>query len=588
MIQYIAFALLLGIIAAVAAFDKESKKVWLKPVIAGGITFVIFGVINFWAMPTVNFWGFNGIWEEVAIAALFGLSFSAIHEDKYGDPALKNIFKMWQAIPVGTCILLFFVRCGSTAEMFHSGAYSELLKPQVVEDSTFANNVHPIPVEKMISVKQAYAEDLASKRIENMPSLGSRCEFGQADMINLNGSFKVKTAEGKSETLTFDNEKVWVMPLEHRGFWKWWDNKVTDGYCIVSAHDPSRIYFVTELEGKPLALRYLRSGCFGDEIERHVRMNGYAGYGLTEYSMELDDNGRPYWVITIYEPTIGFSGEDATGCLIVDMQTGEIKEYSIADAPAWVDRIQPDEFLLDQIDDWGQYQDGWFNAQFAQNGVREATPGMSLVYSEGRSYWYSGIQSAGADKSSSGFMLIDTRTKECKLYPVAGINEQAAKEVIEAQSEWVRQSKFAANDPVLYNVHGVPTYYMTLTGDGIKNAGYAFVSLKSELQFAAAATPQKALQQYLKVIQSGSQFKISDGDKLAEELVKMTVRGIVCENGTYYILFNEVKGKEFTGTTEAFPELKWTKENQKVNVSYTDTEAKVISLNSFDIIDFDI
>ena len=185
-------------------------------------------------------------------------------------------------------------------------------------------------------------------------------------------------------------------------------------------------------------------------------------------------------------------------------------------------------------------------------------------------------------------MLIDTRTKECKLYPVAGINEEAAKDVIEAQSEWVRQSKFFANDPVLYNVHGVPTYYMTLTGDGVKNAGYAFVSLKSELEFAAAATPQDALRAYLKALQNSNEFTISDGDKISEELIEMTVRDIIHEDGTYYVLFKEIKGKEFTGTTDAFPEIKWTKVGQKVKVSYTDTEADVISLNSYDITDFEI
>ena len=582
--SYFFFALLLGVIAAVTAFDTMMDKLWIKPLSAGGIVFIFFGLINYWAMPVLDFWGYDGVWVEMFLAALIGLLFSATGEcDEFSD-----VFRMWQAIPLGICILLCFVRCGSSMEMLHSEAYSELLQPQEVNDTTFANNVHPIPVDKMISVKQAYAEDLASKRIENMPSLGSRCGFGSADMINLNGTFDVKTAEGKNETLTFDNEKVWVMPLEHRDFFKWKKNRVTDGYCIVSAHDPGRIFFITEVNGQQLKLRYLRSGCFGDAIERYVRTNGYAGYGLTEYSMELDDQGNPFWVITIYEPTIGFGGKDAVGVLIVDIQSGDIKKYSIADAPEWVDRIQPDEFLLDQIDDWGQYQSGYWNAIFSQSGVREATPGMSLVYSEGRSYWYSGIQSVGADKSSSGFMLIDTRTKECKLYPVAGINEQAAKEVIEAQSEWVRMSKFSANDPVLYNVHGVPTYYMTLTGDGIKNAGYAFVSLKSELQFSAAATPQKALQAYLKSLQNDNQFKITDGDRIAEEVFKMTLRGVTYENGTYYLLFHEVKGKEFTGTTDAFPELKWAKENQKVNVSYTDTEAKVISLNSFDIIGFEI
>ena len=84
--------------------------------------------------------------------------------------------------------------------------------------------VHPIPVEKMISVKREYAKDLASKRIENIPSLGSRCKFGGGDMINLNGSFAVKTAEGNELTLNFENEKVWVLPLEHSGLLKWRKN----------------------------------------------------------------------------------------------------------------------------------------------------------------------------------------------------------------------------------------------------------------------------------------------------------------------------------------------------------------------------
>lgn len=574
--SYFIFALILGVIARIASFSKENKSL---PLIVGVCVFLAFGLLNYAFMPTLCFWGYDGVWFEIFLAAFIGFAVSfAINEE----------INIAGVIMVLLCIIGFGVRWCCSSELFHTEEYKKLLTVTEVEDSVFQNSIHPIPVEKMISVKQAYAEDLASKRIENMASLGSRCSFGSADMINLNGTFSFTTAEGQKVTETFDNEKVWVMPLEHRGFWKWYNNTVTDGYCIVSAHDPGRIFFITEIDGKPLKLRYLVSGCFGDYIERHIRTNGYDGCGLTEYSMELDDCGRPYWVITIYEPTIGFGGEDATGVLVVDMQTGEIQEYGITDAPEWVDRIQPDEFLIDQINDWGQYQDGYWNACFAQNGVRQATPGMSLVYSEGRSYWYTGIQSVGADKSSSGFMLIDTRTKECKLYPVAGINEEAAKDVIEAQSEWVRQSRFQANDPVLYNVHGVPTYYMTLTGDGIKNAGYAFVSLKSELDFAAAATPQEALRAYLKALQNSNEFTISDGDKIAEELIEVTVRDIIYENGTYYVLFKEIKGKEFTGTTDAFPEIKWTKVGQKVKVSYTDTEADVISLNSYDIKDFEI
>jgi hypothetical protein len=49
MVQYILFALFLGSISAVAAFDSECKKKWLKPVIAGTISFLVLGILNFWA-----------------------------------------------------------------------------------------------------------------------------------------------------------------------------------------------------------------------------------------------------------------------------------------------------------------------------------------------------------------------------------------------------------------------------------------------------------------------------------------------------------------------------------------------------------
>ncbi len=575
---YVLLAIALGVVAGWSAYVRE--QACASSLITGVIVFFIFGGVNYLFLPTLNLWGYDAIWIEFTIASIIGVFVSSSIDDEEGT--------FWRFIPLIICLCMLCVRIGSSAKMFHAEEYSKLLKPQKVEDSLFVNMVHPIPVEKMISVKREYAKDLASKRIENIPSLGSRCKFGGGDMINLDGSFAVKTAEGNELTLNFENEKVWVLPLEHSGLLKWRKNGVTDGYAIVSAHDPNRIFFITEVNGEALKLRYLESAGFGDNIERYVRTHGYASYGLTDFSMELDDSGKPYWVITMYEPTIGFGGEEAKGVLIVDMQTGLIEEYGIAETPSWVDLIQPKDLVYTQINDWGKFKLGFWNGLFEGTDVNEATPGMSLVYSEGKSYWYSGIQSSGADKSSSGFMLIDTRTKEATHYSVAGINEQAARDVIEAQSEWVRMSKFSANEAVLYNVHGVPTYYMTLTGDGIKNAGYAFVSLKNELYFAAESTPQKALQSYLKVLQNGNQFMINDGDKIAEEVVEFTVKDIVFENDTYYVLFNEVKGKEFIGTSDAFPEIKWTKIGQKVNVSYTNTEALVISLNSYDIVDFEI
>jgi hypothetical protein len=57
--------------------------------------------------------------------------------------------------------------------------------------------------------------------------------------------------------------------------------------------------------------------------------------------------------VTKYEKKIGFSGNDAVGIILVNAQTGEIKEHSIVTTPSWVDRIQPIDFIEEQLNDWG-------------------------------------------------------------------------------------------------------------------------------------------------------------------------------------------------------------------------------------------
>jgi hypothetical protein len=56
-------------------------------------------------------------------------------------------------------------------------------------------------------------------------------------------------------------------------------------------------------------------------------------------------------VVTKYEKRIGFSGNEAVGVVLVNAQTGAIKEHSIA-TTKWVDRIQPINFIENQLNDW--------------------------------------------------------------------------------------------------------------------------------------------------------------------------------------------------------------------------------------------
>src|SRR3712207_7443985 len=55
--------------------------------------------------------------------------------------------------------------------------------------------------------------------------------------------------------------------------------------------------------------------------------------GMTDFTLEIDDKGKPYWIVTLYENAVGYEGKNAIGIATVDTQSGEVKSYDIKDAP---------------------------------------------------------------------------------------------------------------------------------------------------------------------------------------------------------------------------------------------------------------
>ena len=100
---------------------------------------------------------------------------------------------------------------------------------------------------------------------------------------------------------------------------------------------------------------------------------------IDDYNFEISPDGRPYWIVSTYVKTIGFSGEDATGVVTLDAQTGQTKHYDIASTPQWIDRIQPDDFVLQQITYWGKYIKGWTNAKINDHDDTERDIADSVV-----------------------------------------------------------------------------------------------------------------------------------------------------------------------------------------------------------------
>lgn len=468
---------------------------------------------------------------------------------------------LWVALAL--VLYLTVVPFFTTAPIFRSGEYRELIG-SIKTGNKMSEHIAPLTIKKVRVVDEQLAYLLGEKILGSEPALGSRTELGH---------FAIQKVDG---------ELYWVAPLLHSGFFKWLNNSGgTDGYVMVSATNERDVKLVQEVNGKALTIKYQPEAFFGSYLKRHLYFNGYATAGLENFTFEIDDDGKPYWVVTKYVKEIGFAGENAAGVVVVDAQTGAISEYSIAEAPAWIDRIQPEEFVSEQLDDWGEYVHGYFNFS-NQDKLITTTHGLTLVYGEdNRSYWYTGVSSVGKDESAVGFVLVDTRTKEATLYKQSGATEYAAQTSAEGK---VQEKGYHASLPVPYTINNIPTYVMTLKDDAGLIKMYAMVAIGDYTIVGVGNTMQETLMSYKNVFNmSGNRInpEAITNRKMLKTVVERIQSDIKNGNSFYYFTI-EGSPKIFIGSSQISNELPVTMAGDSISISFDEDSAQVIDVSSFD------
>jgi len=476
-----------------------------------------------------------------------------ISTERYKDARMKEtliafIVSLVIAIPVPVI---------TTSSFFHASSYRNLIN---VHESTFSTDMAPVDPSQVRIVDQGVASRLGEKKLGEDTALGSTVELGTPNIQMWRGQL------------------YWVMPLNYSGFWKWLDQKMPPGYIMVSATDERDVRMVREVNGKPLKLRYNQGGWFGDHPHRYLYQNGYATVGLTDFTFEIDEDGRPYYVVTRYKNRVGFSGSDADGIILLDAQTGEVRSYDIDDAPAWVDRIQPETFVISQLNEWGEFVHGWWNPSDLDE--IKTTEGTSLVYgTDGNSYWYTGMTSVGSDQGTVGFVLVNTRTKDARLYKQAGATETDAKKSAEGQ---VQEKGYAATFPILYNVGGEPTYFMALKDNAGLVKQLAFVSVEHYEDVGVGENAQQALRNYLRRLARRGNSITADGAVTIYNAEGALLRITMDHEGNYYLLIKGYEDKAFLGSISVSPELPLSERGDVVSVSFMDAGNEMVNISEFD------
>jgi hypothetical protein len=445
--------------------------------------------------------------------------------------------------------------------LFRTNDYRDLIG-KVETESNLSSHMLPISIEKIRVVDQPLAQLLGDKVLGSQSALGSQVTLGTFNIQKVN------------------NDLYWVAPLLHSGFFKWQKNiQGTNGYVMVNACNERDVKLVQEINGKKVYIKYQSEAYFFDNLERYLYFHGYCNVGLTDYSFEIDDAGTPYWVVTKYKKTIGFAGEEAQGVVIVNAQTGEINDYSVANTPKWVDRIQPGEFIETQLNNWGNYVKGFWN--FSNESKLKITESVSMVYGEdNNAYWYTGLTSVGADESTVGFVLVNTRTKKAVWYKQSGATEFAAQNSAKGK---VQEKGFSASMPIPYNINNIPTYVMTLKDNGGLVKMYAMVAIEDYTIVGVGNSLREALMAYKNAFnQSGN--KITTKSKTEKNIIKSVItriNGDVKNGNTYYYFTLRNFPKIFIGSTQISNDFPLTNLGDSVYITFDNDNQDVIDISSF-------
>jgi len=333
--------------------------------------------------------------------------------------------------------------------------------------------------------------------------------------------------------INFKDKPFRVTTISYSDLIKWFTNH-SDGLPAYIRVD--MVTQESEVVRLKEGIKYSYSDLFFRYIDRHIRIK-YPTLMFEEPSFEIDDEGNPYWIAPVYQYKIGlFGGKDITGAILVNAVSGESEYYDIQDVPSWLDRVYPAELLLSQLENWGQYTNGYWNTIFSQKGVLKPTDGYNYIALNDDVYLYTGLTSVSSDASNVGFALINMRTKEAKYYAISGAEEFSAMSSAEGK---VQNLKYTATFPILINAGGQPTYFMSLKDSAGLVKQYAFVSVENYQIVATGESVAQAEKEYYQLLNDNGKVKVDFESKQLTGKVTEVKEAVVNGNSNYYFKIEE-------------------------------------------------
>jgi hypothetical protein len=485
----------------------------IKNIIKSLIITLIVGFLYFYvALPPINihsmeFYVFLFIIYAVFIMSLSFFEYGKFFDGKVISPKIKvsKVYK-YQFVFVPLIIILIVVVNFIFSPLFNAKSYANRIKVNTGKD--FATEVKEVDFSKVPLLDK----DSTSK-------IGDRVVGEMTDLVS---QFYVSNLYSQ---INYDNKIVRVTPLEYADIIKFFINRGNGipYYVVVDSVTGS-----AELKKLDKGMKYMPSAYFNDNLYRKLRFS-YPTLIFGDANFELDNDGKPFFVI----PTIKYSGvglkEEIDGVVILDPVTGDSKRYLNGDVPTWIDHVYNASLIIEQFNDYGLYNGGFFNSLFGQKNVVATTDGYNYVTMDDDVYLYTGVTSVASDESNLGFILSNLRTKETNYYLIPGAEEFSAMASAEGQ---VQQMSYVSTFPLLINLNGRPTYLVSLKDNAGLVKMYGFVDVQDYQKVAVTDVSlgiHKAKDNYLKLIGNTKQDSYT-------EITVASINTVIIDGNSYYYI----------------------------------------------------
>jgi hypothetical protein len=310
-------------------------------------------------------------------------------------------------------------------------------------------------------------------------------------------------------TLQYVDGRMWyVFPLEFDGA----GNKarlhaIEPGYIMVSAEDPNAIP-VEHYDGGYSMVVSLGGGQ-GSEPDRWAYSHGYSGYLLDDPTLEINDQGLPYYTVTLLSPRLGWTFFAPAGVLVIDAHTGQITRYALGDVPSWVDRVYSQQMALTIANWYGEYSQAGFQGVGSSNANRFRVSGAPVMVYTGAAnpVWRMLLTSYNSDNSVSKIVEMNAATGAMRIYTpqrpmgIEGPATQAFDNASGTGATLVKADHYQAVDLTLHVIYGHLTWMATYEPEG-SNTSFVGIGFVDAYQATAnnvvyGNSKSAALQSYL-------------------------------------------------------------------------------------------